>query len=380
MFHKKSILILFFAVSNLFAEDFTISTYNCGSLSDHYDYLRAVAMQKLIQERYDAEPENMALNERMQAVALKILFAKNENDKKAMQKEWKEKGYEELSKKLTSAPSEPNSPNLKWNKKSEEIITTYKIRPISIFDQEVKEMLLGHIGDMTKEKDADLSHLTKARDVMAKRIFANHLKYDIICLQEADYLDDSTFPEHYQVLFSNTEHSRNGVVWNTNRFDLVEDLGDGGRAYAVKLLDKSTNKIILVVSGHLSGCNPYRQEIDPITGASDSEKGDLELKEIVAICEDDDVDMCIIGMDSNVTSLHPRMNILKDGNFNLDAENYLEPTCSSPHQILNTRIDWIALKSKESAKITNIPVSSVGLNSLRTNMSDHKPIAAKISY
>jgi hypothetical protein len=66
----------------------------------------------------------------------------------------------------------------------------------------------------------------------------------------------------------------------------------------------------------------------------------------------------------------------------LDARNFLEPTCSNPYLVLNTRIDWIAVKGNRTAlpSITNIPVSSVGLNSIETNISDHKPIAAKISY
>jgi hypothetical protein len=37
-------------------------------------------------------------------------------------------------------------------------------------------------------------------------------------------------------------------------------------------------------------------------------------------------------------------------------------------------------KDKEEAAITNIPVLSVGLNNHQTNISDHKPVAAKIQY
>ena len=60
----------------------------------------------------------------------------------------------------------------------------------------------------------------------------------------------------------------------------------------------------------------------------------------------------------------------------------MEPTCTNPYQVLNTRIDWIALKSPnaKAVSVTNIPVLSVGLNNIQTNISDHRPIAAKIAY
>ena len=48
--------------------------------------------------------------------------------------------------------------------------------------------------------------------------------------------------------------------------------------------------------------------------------------------------------------------------------------------IVNIRLDWSALKAAQEATITNIPVLSVGLNNMITNISDHKPVAAKIEY
>ncbi len=73
----------------LSATEFTIGTYNCGALSDNYDYLRGVTMQKLMQERYIAEPEKMAINEKIQKMALKILFAPDGSSAKELaQREW----------------------------------------------------------------------------------------------------------------------------------------------------------------------------------------------------------------------------------------------------------------------------------------------------
>jgi hypothetical protein len=81
-------------------------------------------------------------------------------------------------------------------------------------------------------------------------------------------------------------------------------------------------------------------------------------------------------MDSNITSLHPRLLFFKTAGYPLDGENYLEPTCSNPY-----RIDWVPFKSSEkTCSIVNNPVLSVGLNNIRTNISDHKPLAAKICY
>lgn len=370
--------------SILSATEFTISSYNCGGLSDHYDYLRAISMQKLMQERYVAEPENMAMNEKIQKLALKILFAPDSVEKLAAQQEWKQKGYKNIIKHLTAVPTDAHSPNTIWNQKIDEMITSYKVRPVVIHDEKVNQMLHEHLRDLSKAENASTAELLQeARKTMAIRIFAHHLNYDIICLQEADYLDSTMFPQKYEMLFTESSHSKNGVVWNKERFELVDTLGDIlGRAFAVQLRDKESGKTVLVASGHITGCNPYRVEKDPLTGISDSARGDKEVKTLVDLFDNQDADVMVIGMDSNVTSLHPRLKILKNAGYQIDYENYFEPTCTNPYQVLNTRIDWIALKSG-SAKpisITNIPVLSVGLNSLQTNISDHKPIAAKVTY
>lgn len=368
------------------SSEFTVSSYNAGGLSDHYDYLRVAAMQKVMQERYTAEPETMALNEKIQQVALKLLFAPESEDKQAIKREWLENDYQHHFENFASLPSESNSPNSIWSQRIEQIITSYQIRPVIIHDEEVNEILNNHLNDLTCSKGVndlinnkgDLSELLKeTRSIMAKRIFTHHLKFDIICLQEANYLDSSIFPEHFEVLLSTSSRFVNGVVWNKKRFEHLETLGSIlDRGFAVKLLDKESGKTVLIASGHLTGCNPYKQE------NNDSKKGDTELNAIISLFEETNADFKVIGMDSNVTSLHPRLNILKDAGYQIDYENYLDPTCANPHQALNTRIDWIAVKNGISPikTITNIPVLNVGLNSLETNISDHKPIASKISY
>lgn len=367
----------------LSAVEFTIASYNCGGLSAHYDYWRAATMQKLMQERYSMEPANMALNENIQRLALKILFAENQHEKEMAQQEWDSKGYHEASEFLTSPPTSPRSPNTLWYQKAEAMISSYQIRPVSVKDTEVFSLVKEHLHDLTRGKNGTvLMLLQETRAIMAQRLLEHQLKFDILCLQEADYLEESMFPANYEVAFGSSAHSVNGVAWNKERFTLVETLGDiVGRGYAVRLFDKESQQYLVVATGHLSGCNPYHIETNAF-GKSDSAKGDGELQTIVDVAGSHDADLMVIGMDSNVTSLHPRLQILKEAGYRLDYENFIEPTCSNPYQVLQTRIDWIAAKSKDNSSVTivNIPVLNIGLNSVETNISDHKPIAAKISY
>lgn len=370
--------------SILTSSEFTLSSYNCGGLTEHYDYLRAAAMQKLMQERYMAEPKNMSLNEEIQRLALKILFAQDSQEKMLAELEWQQKGFQKKIEHLTAVPTLSESPNTIWHQKSEEIITSYKIRPVSISDKRVNRMLKEHVQDLLSdgEKSGE-DPLTEIRATMAKRIFAHHLKFDIICLQEANYLDNSMFPDHYEVLFADNSNLRTGIAWNKERFELIGSIGNIlDKAFALKLLDKENGRSVLVASAHISGCNPYFTEKNSLTGLADSVKGDDELHFILELLHGLEADIKLIGMDSNVTSLHPRLNILKDAGYKIDYENFLEQTCTNPYQVLNTRIDWIAIDAvnEEPVSIVNIPVLSVGLNHIQTNMSDHKPIAAKISY
>lgn len=372
-----------FLITNIFATDFTVSSYNCGALSDHYDYIRSAVMQKVMQVRYAAEPGEMAKFEKVQQVALKILFEKNAKEQSQAQKEWDQNGYQKFVDRITSFPSDKESVNFVWMNTANAMVSTYHVRPINLVDPDVTQILWEHMQDVTRNPKADnfqdLVH--EGWRVMAERIFRNYLMYDIICVQEADFLDSTIIPEGYQAVLSDNSHSVNGVIFNERRFKLLDNVGDiANRGYVVKLLDKQSKKTVLVASGHISGCNPFQTVEDKKSKELDSAKGDNELKTILQLVEAIPADIKMIGMDSNVTPLHPRLGILKDFGYQLDAENFIEPTCTNPYQILNTRLDWIAVKSDLSTTVTNIPVMGVGLNSLQTNMSDHKPIAAKVQY
>lgn len=384
------IFIILINISTLSSTEFTVSSYNCGGLSNHYDYLRAVVMEKLMQERHNEEPIVMSLNEKIQRLALKILFTKDSEERALALEEWSLKKYDFIKKDLYSEPIIANSPNSIWYEKANQMITPYNIRPVVIHDEECQELLFSHLAFLLSDGPLD-STLQFMRTLMASNIFYHHLKHDIICLQEADYIDTALksqtefpftiFPESYAVLFTDNAHSKNGIAWNKDRFEWMKSLGDIlGRGFAIQLRDRQTGKIIVVASGHLTGCNPYEEIINPKTKKSDAEAGNNELKAIMDLLASQEADLMILGMDSNVTSLHPRLKILKKAKYQIDYENYLEPTCTSPYQILNNRIDWIAAKSNMKIHITNLPVLSVGLNNSRVNISDHKPIAAKIDY
>ncbi len=379
MKYSRIITILTYTIlSTLSAGEFTVGSYNCGGLSDHYDYLRAVTMQQLMQERYQAEPELMALNEKVQAILIKMKFCKDPEEQEQAANEWAKNQH--AFKRLISPPNQMNSPNTFWHHKADTLITNYQVRPVIISDSNLNERIANHIKKTTGNEENTLEN---TRTIMGKEIFQYDLTHDIICLQEADYLIPSMFPDKYEVLFTETAHSKNGIAWNTERFELVSTIDAiTNKAFAIQLFDKETHKTVAIASAHLTGCNPYERQLDPTTEEYDSTRGDEELKAIIQALNETKADFILIGMDSNVTSLHPRLDILKESEYHLDCEHYLDPTCTNPYQILNTRIDWITIKQNDAIplKIVNIPVLNVGLNSMYTNISDHKPIAAKIEW
>ena len=192
-------LLAFLSIgSSVFSANFTVASYNCGGLTNHYDYIRAVCMQKLVQERYNSEPAVMAQLEKIQNTALKMLFSEDQTARK----KWDDEKYAECLARITSHPDDPESINKVWRERCEQTVTPYNVCPVVIHDAEVGAMLQDHLRDLTKGQNIDLSQeaplndwLEVARRVMAKRIFAHQLNYDIICLQEADYLDRSVFPD-----------------------------------------------------------------------------------------------------------------------------------------------------------------------------------------
>ena len=247
-YFRFTLIFLFFNCSALSAGEFTISSYNCGGLSEHYDYLRAAVMQKIMQERHAAEPARMVLNEKIQICALKILFSEDSHEALAAQQEWDQNGYQAVFEEISKLPTEAGSSHAVWNQKVNACITPYNIRPVVIKDDEVNRLLEDHLGDLVKRHESDKNDIyEKARSIMAKRIFAHHLKFDIICLQEADYLSASILPDHYDIRFGLTDDLKNAIAWNKERFTLIKNIGNiAERAFALLLRDFESGKKVLV--------------------------------------------------------------------------------------------------------------------------------------
>src|ERR1700733_461789 len=130
---KRMIVLLAALVcSYASAAEFTIGSYNCGGLSHHYDYLRAASMQKIMKERYEAEPSIMALNQDIQKLSAKIIFG-DVQEKHLAQQEWIEKDYPNSFDTITASPRDENEINYPWFEKANSAITNYKVRPVEIY-------------------------------------------------------------------------------------------------------------------------------------------------------------------------------------------------------------------------------------------------------
>ncbi len=337
----RYLLILIFLP--LTATELTIASYNCGALPNHYDYLRAVCMGSLVEERNKVEPQIFKEANRIEELVLKNLLSKEE-------------GYQFLESLLETAPF--------WQTQSLELITPYNKRPIKM-DPLIQERLEAHLGAPWSDESVE-----KTRKEMARHIFAEELSADILCLQEANLIDSSLLPIDYQLVSDGAI----ALAFSKSRFQLVEVVNRvAKRSLTLLLEDQSNGNRVIASSLHLTGCNPYRE-------GEDSTKGDWELTETLAAMEEIGADLYLIGMDSNVTSLHPRLVIPFQFGYQLDTED-VTPTCTNPHSLLHTRIDWIMVKAPHNpCKIIGIEMKSIGLNEMYSNISDHKPIYSKIKY
>lgn len=342
---KRLLFLLLACLTPLSSAEFSIASYNCGGLPDHYDYIRTFGTQNLSQKRAQKEPEQVTRFQHLASQALADPESLSSDDRDF----------------LNSFLSDTS-----WYEESTRLMTTYRERPVVIHDSKISTLFLDTIADLTRGEPCQ-DPIDSARRNLAKRIFSHHVTQEIICLQEANYLDASLFPSKYAVHIS----SAIGMAWDTTRFELIEIVPTTNkRALIVKLQDIASAKTVLVASAHLSGC-------DPFYGGEDSAQGDTQLKTVLEALSSAEADEKLIAMDSNVTAMHPRLAVLKEAGYRLDTKNFLEPTCTHPTTLVDTRIDWIAIQSKVS-EIVNIPIQGVGLNSPQTNISDHKPIAAKI--
>lgn len=361
---------------------FTVCSYNCGGYIKHYDYLRTACLQEIMRRRFESEPDLMDLIFKIETLALKKLLSTDPKEKKLAENEWVHNNYEKTIDDIAGPIHSLLSPNNFWNKESNRMITPYNQKPTFIYDKDVLEKINKQIQNVTKENRIlnFYEALDATRRIMMQQTIQDFLPYDILCLQEVEYIDPSMFPDKYNVLLNKTSHT--GIAWDKSRFTKATE-HHLDKCTVVQLIDNQTNKIIAVASGHIYGCNPFKVEMNSKTNKTDSPKGDRQLRQILNYLNSKTSNIEILGIDSNVTAMHPRLKILKDENFKIDYRKFIGPTCTNPVHLLNTRIDWIALRFSplhcSSASINNLPVE-LELNNINTNASDHVPIASVVKY
>ncbi len=438
------------------ARDFTVSSYNIGgrlgSGNNHYDYWAAASIGKVVGERYLRESRNMGFLENVQKIALKILFSLDPKELLDANHLWLSNDCQD---RLGHFIGSRNKLNQAASRAYRAIIGAYKgsNEPIIITDRDLERKVEEHL----QREHSRMSLMAPPMDLheicksMVRTIFRNSLRQDIICIQEATWIDHEIFSlSNYSSIFTNpsdlegpsTQVSKIGIAWNADRFEFVKTIESvTKRALAIQLRDKSNGKVISVASAHISGCNPFHpceiktkprklralevlghldseiqaamtlasSVLPPIASDEkvfkevvegegslgsedavakvevkkyDSMKGDQEVEDLLSKLQIEESDLLVIGLDSNVTSLHPRLEIFKRFGYQLDCINHIYSTCTNPVHVLDTRIDWILCKSSDGSSlgIQNIPIPGVELNDLTTNVSDHKPIASMISY
>jgi hypothetical protein len=395
------------ASNTILDQSFTVCSFNCGG--QPLDWPRTAVMEKLMTQRYSLEKNSMSINDKVQKAAL---FFFNFSLSTITPLDWNN-AFTQLHESALdwhNVFEEFRGTSLYWRKRLINSITPLETIPVKIIDPDIASSFQKIIEDLRPEKTKHLPkegkcletlnqhkrvrlspeekeilekrkkerEILEARETLAKKIFSK-LNYDILCLQEGQYLKSSMFSEKFHVL-SSPGCVKLGIAWNKERFDLEEMIYDVcDRAFAVQLYDVQDGKRILIVSAHLKGCDPFSSVVE--NAGYDSQKGDYELFQIINFFNQRPADINIIGMDSNVTALHHRLGFLWNEGFQLDAENHLYPTCTNPQLMLNTRIDWIAMRINNGlqANITNLKIKKIGLNDPKTNISDHRPIAARIS-
>ena len=353
-------------------EEFTISSYNLGCIRDHYDYFISARMSVLMRDRYRQEPLQMALIERVQEIAARRFLGSDPITRDLAEREWDELGYQALIEKITLPPGNEGCIHQIWYDRSKAMMSDFLTFPIKIEDSRIVDTVMEQAGSLSNQA------ILSERQRLYQKIVGDALGTDIVCFQEADYMPVSMLPSDYASVQSNREKSINRIAWNANRFELIQNLGDiaSNKGFAVVLRDKTTQKMVAIATGHLQGCNPFQKVYDE-AGKPDSAKGDQQLSAIVQALDRTGAEVQIVGIDSNVTALHPRLQILRTAGFEFDGDHFIETTCPSPYFICNTRLDWIAAKG---ASLVNMPVMNVDLNNICTNPSDHKPIAARVHY
>lgn len=357
------------------------------------DFWAARIVNALYSEREVEESSDMAKLAKVQDVALRALCGKPKE------------GDEVIDKDIKGIISDAN--NQPWKDKrikrlAQSTEENEKMGNLNPDGSPVKHFVVAK--DQIKKVADDIAKETKEAPVYGwkalsskvekyrQEMFAKYMQQfaveegsDIIALQECGgYVSSPAelkkrLPKGYSVKLSDGKKRAaggDGIAFNTERFEFKKklDIGKDGkgneRGIAVKLYDKITQKTVVVASAHLAGCNPFHDK------KGDGTAGTTLFANMLDAMDKAKADIQIVAMDSNVTATHPRLKELPKHGYKLDCEHHVYPTCVNPLSILNTRLDWIAVKSKDGkGTIENAQIKGVD----KMELSDHKPIAAMVA-
>lgn len=273
-----------------------------------------------------------------------------------------------------------------------------------------------HYNEAIDEQTANRRYQANAQRIIPELV-AN---LDIICLQE---MIGAQHQFVQKLLISNgfiyVGDNRLGVAFLPERFTL---LSAGNTyvwenkairpSYGVDLFDKTTQKVIRVISAHLKGFNVAAQkqwtaEAKKLTipaqirglkyrKNNQTIRGDLELQQALRSIQimhaSRPAELTIIGLDANATApsiqnsefrVHTkRLQQLSDYGFQNDNKDQ-DPTISDKSDGKWRRYDYIygmTIRNNPNFTIWSHPAFQLGAQDPKTLMSDHVPVIAKITF
>jgi len=250
--------------------------------------------------------------------------------------------------------------------------------------------------------DENNQQLTTERRALAKECFtelgSTLCSPDIVLLQEVnktfDALETSNtlthcFGTNYECLNSppsEGEKLDTAVAWNTQKFEKLHDdfaksefLDKGKirewRDKIVVLRDRTTNKILIIASGHIRGFPLKAQNIKDQAQDGNKQLDSLSQK-LESIQTNYSADITILGMDANTDSSDQaeRLKILKSKIWTIDS--------STNFTHANGKLDYfgIFVNAGMPAIINILSTPSKSQHTSSKNPSDHEMLVADIKF
>ncbi len=204
---------------------------------------------------------------------------------------------------------------------------------------------------------------------------------DLIALQEVDdfFLNKLAlqFRKITNTQYDTIKQTQSGypyvsILYNSEKLELIKIIFLEKHSAIVDLKVKALNKVIRVVSAHLTGYNIEKNE--------GSESGDIQIQTILDILKkDENTEGCIVMGDFNGPPTSKRYQIMENSEFKAIPIHHDMPQYTNTNQFtsISRRIDFIFLKMKSNAFSFKVPPKKV-LKELTlqgpTRFSDHFPV------